>query len=47
MWHKWGTEEVQRWFWWGNPDKNISLGRPSFRWVDNIKMSLQKVGWRA
>jgi hypothetical protein len=21
------------------------LGRPRFRWEDNIKMNLQKVGW--
>jgi hypothetical protein len=31
----------------GKPDKNISLGRPRCRWEDNIKMSLQEMGWGA
>jgi hypothetical protein len=45
MWHGCGTEEVQRRFWWENPIKYISHGRPRCRWEDNIKMSLQEVGW--
>ena len=31
----------------GKPDKNISLGRPRYRWDNNIKMSLQEVGWES
>ena len=31
----------------GNPEGKRSLGRPRRRWEDNIKMVLQKVGWRA
>ena len=28
----------------GNPEGNRLLGRPRFRWEDNIKMDLQAVG---
>jgi len=28
----------------GTPEGNRPLGRPSFRWEDNIKMDLQEVG---
>jgi hypothetical protein len=31
----------------GNPEGRRSLGRPRRRWVDNIKMHLRDVGWRA
>ena len=31
----------------GKPDGKKQLGRPRRRWEDNIKMDLQKVGWRA
>ena len=27
------------------PEGKRSLGRPSHRWEDNIKMDLQEVGW--
>ena len=30
----------------GKPEGKIKLGRPRRRWEDNIKMDLQKVGWR-
>jgi hypothetical protein len=30
----------------GKPEGKRPLGRPRFRWVDNIKMDLQEVGWR-
>jgi hypothetical protein len=30
----------------GKPGEKISLGRPSCRWLDNIKMDLRKTGWR-
>jgi hypothetical protein len=29
----------------GKPEGNIPLGRPSRRWVDNIRMDLGKVEW--
>jgi hypothetical protein len=28
----------------GKPEGKISLGRPSCRWVDNIKMDLREIG---
>ena len=28
----------------GKPDEKRTLGRPRFRWEDNIKMDLQEVG---
>jgi hypothetical protein len=27
------------------PERKRPLGRPSCRWVDNIKMDLRKIGW--
>ena len=32
-------------FFWGGPEGKRSLGRPRRRWVDNIKMDLQDVGF--
>jgi hypothetical protein len=29
----------------GNPEGERPLGRPRRRWVDNIKMDLEEVGW--
>jgi hypothetical protein len=29
----------------GKPEGNGSHGRPTRRWVDNIKMDLREVGW--
>jgi hypothetical protein len=31
----------------GNPERNRPLGRPRRRWVDNIKIDLNEVGWDA
>jgi hypothetical protein len=31
--------------WVGKPEGKRPLGRPRLRWVDNIKMDLQGVGW--
>jgi hypothetical protein len=28
----------------GKPDRKRSLGRPSRKWVDNIKMDLREIG---
>ena len=30
----------------GKPEGKRQLGRPGFRWEDNIKMDLQEVGYR-
>ena len=30
----------------GKPEGRIPLGRPRRRWVDNIRMDLQEVGYR-
>jgi hypothetical protein len=29
----------------GNPEGKRPLGRPSRRWVNNIKMDLREIGW--
>jgi hypothetical protein len=29
----------------GKPEGKRPLGRPSSRWVDNIKMHLREIGW--
>jgi hypothetical protein len=29
----------------GNPEGKRPLGRPTRRWVDNIKMDLREIGW--
>jgi len=31
----------------GRPEGKNPLGRPRCRWVDNIKIDLQEVGWKA
>jgi hypothetical protein len=31
--------------WVGRPEGKRPLGRPRYRWEDNIKMDLQEVGW--
>jgi len=39
-----GRGEAYTGFWWGNLIERDHLGRPGFRWEDNIKMYLQEVG---
>jgi hypothetical protein len=29
----------------GKPEGNRPLGRPSYEWVDNVKMCLREIGW--
>jgi hypothetical protein len=29
----------------GNPERKRSLGRPSRRWEDSIKINLKEIGW--
>jgi hypothetical protein len=36
-----GTYRVLVW----RPERKRTLGRPSRRWEDNIKINLQEVGW--
>jgi hypothetical protein len=31
----------------GRPEGRRQLGRPRYRWEDNIKIDLQEVGWGA
>jgi hypothetical protein len=42
MWHAWGRRGMHVGFWWESEKK---LGRPSYRWEDNIKIDLRKIGW--
>jgi hypothetical protein len=32
-------------YWGGKPEDKIPLGRPTCRWVDNIKMDLREIEW--
>ena len=41
MWEERGAYKVLV----GKPEGKRPLGRPSLRWVDNIRMDLQEVGW--
>jgi hypothetical protein len=29
----------------GNPEGKRPLGRPTRRWIDNVKMDLREIGW--
>jgi hypothetical protein len=40
-----GRRQAYTGFWWGNLREKSPLGRPKRRWVDNIKVNLQEVGW--
>jgi hypothetical protein len=33
--------------WWETPEGKRPLGRLRCRWVDNIKMNLEEIGWGA
>jgi len=43
MWRVWGWRGVYRVLV-GKPEGTRSMGRPTFRWEDNIKMDLEEVG---
>jgi hypothetical protein len=32
-------------YWWERPEGKRPPGRPRRRWVDNIRMDLEEVGW--
>jgi hypothetical protein len=38
-----GREE--EWILVGKPEGKRQLGRPRYRWVDNIRMDLRDIGW--
>jgi hypothetical protein len=40
MWHVLGTEELHKQFWWGKPEENRPLGRPTHRWPITWNFSL-------
>jgi hypothetical protein len=42
MWERSGTYRISV----GRREGRRPLGRPRHRWEDNIKMDLEKVGWR-
>jgi hypothetical protein len=42
----WGTKDIQVYrVLVGRPDGNSLLGRPRFRWEDNIKLDFQEMEW--
>ena len=45
-WHvdRMGRGEAYTGFWWGKPEGKRPLGRPRYRWEDNIETDLQEVG---
>jgi hypothetical protein len=46
MWHEWETGEVCTGLWWGDPRERDHLEDLGIDGSINIKMDLQKVGWR-
>jgi hypothetical protein len=40
-----GGEEEYMYVIGGRPEEERPMGRPSRRWVDNIKMDLREMGW--
>jgi hypothetical protein len=44
MWHVWGLEKMFRQDFVGTPEGERPLGRPRYRWKDNIKMDIEDVG---
>jgi hypothetical protein len=32
-------------YWWESQKIKRPLGRPRYRWVDNVKMDLREIGW--
>jgi hypothetical protein len=44
MWHEWGEKSSVYKLLVGKPEEKRPLGRPRFRWIDNIKMDLLEIG---
>jgi hypothetical protein len=44
MWNVWGGEEKSKQGFVGKPDGKSPVGRPSRRWVRNIKTGLKDIG---
>jgi hypothetical protein len=40
-----GTRSMRIGYWWENPERKRSLGRPKRRWMDNIKIDLREIIW--
>jgi hypothetical protein len=43
MWHEWGQRGMHIGYWWES--QKGALGRPRYRWLDNVKMDLRETGW--
>jgi hypothetical protein len=43
--HEWGIRGIQIGSWWESQKEKCPLGKPTCRWVDNIKMDLKVIGW--
>jgi hypothetical protein len=44
MWHEWGVKRNVYRLLVGKPEVKRPLGRPRYRWIDNIKMGLLEIG---
>jgi hypothetical protein len=44
MWNAWVRRGMCKRFWWETEKKKGSLGRPSRRWEDGIRMDLREIG---
>ena len=45
MWHVWERREKCTRFLVVKPEGNRPIGRPRYRWEDNIKVDLEEMGW--
>jgi hypothetical protein len=45
VWDAWARGKICTGFWWGKTEGKRTLGRPVFRWEENIKIDLREVGW--
>jgi hypothetical protein len=45
MWHELGDKRNAYRTLVGEPEGKRPLGRPRYRWVDNIRMDLREIGW--
>jgi hypothetical protein len=40
-----GRRGIRIGYWWGKPEGKKPLGKPRFRWMDNIKLYLRETEW--
>jgi hypothetical protein len=45
MLHKQGRGGMHIGYWWESQRERDPLGRPRWRWVDNVMMDLGEIGW--